>query len=69
MIQGTGGCRKARARRGGAGKSGGARIVYFYRSHRGVIYFLSIFAKSEQSDLTSADKAALRAIVKAVQES
>jgi hypothetical protein len=68
VIQGTGGCRKARAARGGSGKSGGVRLIYFYRSHRGAIYLLDIYAKSEQDDLSAADKAAMRRLVKSIQE-
>jgi hypothetical protein len=35
VIRGTGGARKARTARGGRGKSGGARIIYFVVSQRG----------------------------------
>lgn len=68
VIQGTGGCRKARAGRFGSGKRGGVRIIYFYRSHRGTIHFMAIYAKSQQEDLAPADKAVLRDLVKVIEE-
>ncbi len=66
VVRGTGGVRKARAARGGRGKSGGARIIYFARTARGVVYLLDIYAKSAKETLTDADKKALRAIVAAL---
>ncbi|MGH7073901.1 MAG: type II toxin-antitoxin system RelE/ParE family toxin [Stellaceae bacterium] len=68
VIRGTGGCRKARAGRRGSGKSGGVRIIYFYRSRHGAIYFMDIYPKSEQDDLSAADKVAMRNLVKTIQE-
>ena len=46
VIAGTGGARKARAARGGRGKSGGARIVYYVITRRGVRCLLDVCAKS-----------------------
>ena len=63
VIRGTGGLRKARVARGSGGKSGGARIIYYYWTTEGAIYLLTIYAKSDQSDLSAADKKALRKIV------
>jgi mRNA-degrading endonuclease RelE of RelBE toxin-antitoxin system len=37
IIRGTAGARKARASRGGRGKSGGARIIYYVVTNRGPI--------------------------------
>jgi hypothetical protein len=34
MVRGSGGVRKARWSRRGAGKSGGVRVIYFARTHR-----------------------------------
>ncbi len=42
VIAGTGGARKARAARGGRGKSGGARIIYYIVTRRGVLYLLDV---------------------------
>ncbi|HYB55812.1 MAG TPA: addiction module toxin RelE, partial [Alphaproteobacteria bacterium] len=55
-IAGTGGARKARAARGGKGKSGGARIIYYVVVRRGVLYLIDVYAKSAKEDLTNVDK-------------
>lgn len=67
VIPGTGGARKARARRGGKGKSGGARIIYFVTTTRGLLILLYVYAKAEKEDLSDAEKKDLREIVKAIQ--
>ena len=67
VIQGTGGLRKARAARGSSGKSGGARIIFYYWTSEGIIYLLTIYDKSSQSDLSAADKKALRKIVESLE--
>lgn len=67
VIQGTGGLRKARAARGSSGKSGGARIIFYYWTKGGTIYLLTIYGKSSQSDLSAADKKALRKIVESLE--
>jgi hypothetical protein len=66
VIAGTGGVRKARAARGGRGKSGSARIIYFVVSRRDVLYLIDIYAKSVKEDLTDAEKREIRALVAAL---
>lgn len=68
LVAGTGGIRKLRAPLPGRGKHGGARVLYLYLEVRGRIYFLLAYAKNEQVDLTSAQKKALRAMVKQLEE-
>jgi hypothetical protein len=63
VVAGTGGVRKARWGRQGKGKRGGVRVIYFYRSTAGVVYFLDIYAKKEKAALTPADKQQLRQLV------
>lgn len=46
VIPGSGGCRKVRWGRQGAGKSGGVRVVYFTRLENGELWLLVIYAKS-----------------------
>lgn len=53
--------------RGGKGKSGGARIVYFVMTARGLLILLYVYAKSEKENLSDAEKKELREIVKAIQ--
>jgi mRNA-degrading endonuclease RelE of RelBE toxin-antitoxin system len=64
VIRGTGGARKAR---GGRGKSGGVRIIYFVVNRRGVIYLIDIYAKSEKEDLTDAERREIRKLVVALE--
>jgi hypothetical protein len=67
VISGTGGARKARAARGGRGKSGGARIIYYVVTRRGVLYLLDAYAKSAKEDLTNAEKQEIRRVVAAIE--
>lgn len=67
VIAGTGGVRKARTVRGSSGKRGGARVIYYYWSSHDTVFLLTAYAKSAQTDLTAADKKALRDIVKSLE--
>lgn len=62
LIQGTGGVRKVRWAREGGGKSGGFRVIYFYHSPGIPLFLLNLFAKNEQTNLSQADRNALRAL-------
>jgi hypothetical protein len=42
VIPGSGGCGKLRFAAKGKGSRGGARVIYFYRSHAGQILLLEI---------------------------
>lgn len=68
VIQGTGGCRKARAARGGSGKSGGVRMIYYFWAAEDVLYMLAVYAKNQQDNIADADKKALRKLIKTLQE-
>ena len=46
VVPGTGGVRKLRWGRAGAGKSGGVRVIYVARSQAGELVLLTIYAKS-----------------------
>ena len=67
VIRGTGGARKARVRRGGRGKSGGARVIYYVVTRRGVLYLIDVYAKSEKEDLTDAERHEIRKLVAALE--
>lgn len=54
LITGTGGFRKVRFARPGAGKRGGVRVIYFYGKH-GVFLYM-VYAKNELANLTAAQK-------------
>ncbi|MFI4985985.1 MAG: type II toxin-antitoxin system RelE/ParE family toxin [Alphaproteobacteria bacterium] len=67
VIAGTGGARKARAARGGKGKSGGARIIYFVVIRRNVLYRIDVYAKNAKEDLTDAEKQEIRKLAAALE--
>ncbi|WP_090043678.1 type II toxin-antitoxin system RelE/ParE family toxin [Limnohabitans sp. 2KL-27] len=52
VVRGSGGVRKVRWLREGAGKSGGVRIVYLARNEAGEIYLLTLYAKSESENIS-----------------
>jgi hypothetical protein len=64
LVGGTGGVRKLRVAASGRGKRGGGRVLYLYVEIRSRIYFLAVFPKNEQPDLTSAGYRALQAVVR-----
>lgn len=69
IIQGTGGARKARARFGSGGKSGGARIIYFHAPSADLLVLLDIYAKREKDDLANADKKDIRDAIREIRRS
>jgi hypothetical protein len=52
LIKGGGGIRKVRWALPGGGKSGGIRVMYYWRAKADQIYLLFLFPKSARSDLT-----------------
>ncbi len=64
----TGGVRKLRAGLEGRGKSGGARIIYFFDERRSTIYFLLAWPKNKKESLTDSDRKTLRGLVKRLEE-
>lgn len=60
IIKGTGGLRKVRIARPGQGKSGGARVIYYYHSENKPILLLLVYAKADQENLTDAQRAQLK---------
>lgn len=51
LIKGGNGLRKLRWRMEGRGKSGGARVIYYWAIANERIYLLSIYDKHKQEDL------------------
>ncbi len=66
LIEGTGGLRKLRVSRPGTGKSGGARVIYYYHNTERPILLLLIYSKASQENLTALQKAQLRKHVDAI---
>ncbi len=56
LMEGTGGVRKLRWGRGGQGKSGGVRVIYYFHSEAMPLYLLTLFAKSERANLSKAER-------------
>lgn len=63
IMEGTGGVRKLRWRRGGHGKSGGVRIIYYYHDGRMPLYLLTLFSKGDKANLTKAGRNELAGLV------
>lgn len=52
LIKGSGGLRKLRWALAGRGKSGGIRVIYFWRVSESQILMLTMYAKNVQANLT-----------------
>ena len=50
MVRGSGGVRKLRWRRKGAGKRGGLRVIYFVRYQPNEFWMLTLYAKAKQEN-------------------
>jgi len=56
IMQGTGGIRKLRWSSQGRGKSGGARIIYYYHNDSMPLFLLTLFGKGEKENLTKGER-------------
>lgn len=63
LMEGTGGVRKLRWGRGGRGKSGGVRVIYYVHSDDMPLYLLTLFAKNERANLSKAERNELAGLV------
>lgn len=54
-----GGLRKVRVARRGSGKSGGYRVIHFYREPDMPLFLLTVFAKNEKANISRSEKANL----------
>ncbi|HJS38852.1 MAG TPA: type II toxin-antitoxin system RelE/ParE family toxin [Burkholderiales bacterium] len=59
IIRGSGGIRKVRWAAKGKGKSGGVRVIYYWAKAPEQIYLLTMYGKSERTDI---DRATLKRI-------
>lgn len=69
LIEGTGGVRKLRWSRPGMGKSGGARVIYYFYNESIPLFLLTAFAKNEQEDLSQSERNELRKLTDALRAS
>jgi hypothetical protein len=62
IISGTGGLRKLRWAANSHGKRGGVRVIYYWNvaDH---IYFMTLYAKNEATDLSAKEKKALKCML------
>jgi len=51
VVPGSGGVRKLRWAAAGKGKSGGVRIVYYYKKQDGEIWLLTIYGKNVMENI------------------
>ena len=66
LIPGTGGIRKVRWSRGGSGKRGGVRVIYFLYDEVRPLYLLMVYSKARKEDLTPDEAKILRNIAAAI---
>jgi hypothetical protein len=64
VIKGGGGVRKVRVAVGSRGKSGGARIIYYWAVRQDVILLLYAYSKNATANLTPKQTAQLAKVVK-----
>ena len=65
LLVGSGGVRKLRIAGRGTGKSGGYRVLTFYKFEEWPVFLLDVFSKGEKPNLTAAE---LQILAKAVHE-
>jgi hypothetical protein len=66
VIPGTGGLRKVRVGRGGSGKRGGARVIYYFYNAHFPVLLVAIYAKNEKADASAEEKRKFTALVKEI---
>jgi hypothetical protein len=64
LLEGTGGIRKLRWKREGSGKSGGVRVIYYFHDGRYPLFLLTLFGKSEKSNISKAERNMLAKLTK-----
>jgi mRNA-degrading endonuclease RelE of RelBE toxin-antitoxin system len=64
LIPKSGGLRKIRWKRSGAGKRGGLRLIYYWDKDNDTIYMLFVYPKSDQEDLTASQLKTLSKLVR-----
>ncbi|NYE22403.1 type II toxin-antitoxin system RelE/ParE family toxin [Pigmentiphaga litoralis] len=63
VMEGTGGVRKLRWRRGSQGKSSGVRVIYYFHNELMPLYLLSLYAKGDKANLTQRERNELAGLV------
>lgn len=60
LIEGSGGARKVRIAREGKGKSGGYRVITWYRDAKTPVFLLTVISKGQRADLTAEQRKQIR---------
>ncbi len=60
VMRDTGGVRKLRVALPGRGKSGGARVIYYYRGAKERVFLILAYPKNEKENLNAAEKKRMR---------
>ena len=66
LIPGTGGLRKVRVGRGGSGKRGGARVIYYFYNADFPVLIMALYAKNEKADVSAQEKKKFAACAKEI---
>jgi hypothetical protein len=66
LMPGTGGLRKVRVGRGGSGKRGGARVIYYFYNTNFPVLLVALYAKNEKADLSVQEKTKFETLVKEI---
>lgn len=68
VIKHAGGARKLRWRKKGQGKRGGLRVIYFYHVKQRTFWMLALYEKTEQEDLSEADKNIVKQLIEEIKK-
>ena len=69
LVGGTGGARKIRwASDSNTGKSGGARVIYYYHNQNIPIFLFTAFGKSQKANITQSERNLLKTIIHKIVE-
>ncbi|MCH8553426.1 MAG: type II toxin-antitoxin system RelE/ParE family toxin [Natronospirillum sp.] len=68
IMQGTGGIRKLRWSAQGKGKSGGARVIYYYHNGSVPLFLLTVFGKGEKANISKPERNQLSKLTKLLLE-
>lgn len=68
LIKGGGGIRKVRYAIKNKGKSGGVRVIYYWRSQNDEIYFLEIYPKTAKENLSDDEVNKLARLAKGLKD-
>ena len=66
LIRGTGGLRKIRLKSSSKGKRGGFRVCYFDFPEKEQLFFIVIYGKNEQENISEEDKAIFKKLIEKI---